>query len=114
MDQQTGCADSYIVFMLLDLHELTGHTEYLKLAVRIGDNLLKNRFHNGFFTASADHLFARVDDLAPLALLHLHAALTERKAELPFYPGGNPFFHCDYEGRGRTYDGEVIYGQRRN
>ena len=86
--------------------------EHRRLARRIADNLVARQFHKGFFLPGANHLFAKFDDATPLALLYLEAALRDPPVALPPYCGGHSFFHCDYEGQGRTYDG-FIYGQTR-
>lgn len=112
-DLGTECADTYVLFALLDLHRATRQRGYLDLARRIGDNLLARQFHQGFFVPSADHVFARLDSVTPFALLHLEVALENLPVKLPPYYGGISYFHCDYEGQGRTYDGREIYSLTR-
>lgn len=113
LDMATRCTDPEILFALLDMHRLTGRRQYLELAKHIGDNLMTAQFHHGFFVATADHLYCRFDTITPLALLHLHEALNGRPDQAPFYPGGSSYFHCDYEGKGRSYDGAEIFSQKR-
>lgn len=108
LDLNTTAADPYLLFALLDLHRSTKHPDYLRLAGRIGDNLVARQFNKGFFTHAPGMRFAKFDSVTPLALLHLEA--TRRDVTLAPYYGGNSFFHCDYEDKGRTYDNAVIYG----
>lgn len=113
LNMLTACSQPEAVFALLDLHRLTRNRAYLDLALRIGDNLVAAQFHGGFFVPTPRHLYTKFDTITPLALLYLDATLRGEADRLPFYAGGNSFFHCDYEGRGRTYDGEEIYSQQR-
>jgi pectate lyase len=114
LNLQTDNADPFCVFALLDLYKQTQRREYLDLARRIGDNLLARQFHRGFFVPDDNHVFCKFDTSAPLALLHLDAALSGWKVQLPFYPGGHSYFHCDFEGHGRSYDGDEIYNRTRS
>ncbi len=104
---KTAAADAHLIFALLDLHEVLPDPACLALARRIADNLVTRQFHKGFFLPSADHLFAKVDEVTPLALLYLEAALRNPPVVLPPYCGGRSFFHCDHEGHGRAYDGFI-------
>jgi len=108
-DLHTSCADPNVIFGLLEVHEATRRTEFLSLAERIGDNLLAAQFHRGFFVSSPDHLFCKFDTITPLALLYLDVARHKLPVRLPIYAAGKSYFHCPYEGSGRTYDERVIY-----
>ena len=113
IDLQTKANDPLVIFGLLELHEATGEKAILDLARRVGDNALATRFHKGFFVESKDHLFARLDDPTPLALLHLRAAMLGLKDRPPAFWCGRGYFHCRHDGRGRNYDIHVIYNRRR-
>ncbi len=60
-----------------------------------------------------DRLFARLGAVEPLALLHLAAALDARPDAVPYAWPGEPYFHCPFDGLGRTYDGRAIYERKR-
>ena len=75
---------------------------------------MAERFHKGFFVASKRHLFARFDAVEPLALLHVVAAMRGTPNAVPTYPAGRSYFHCPFDGKGRTYDLRAIYSRRRN
>jgi len=111
---RTTSSDPLVIFGLLELGEATGRKEYLALAGRVADNVLAARFHKGFFVASANHVNARFDDPAGLALLHVRAAMLDLPKGPPAYWGGSGYFHCPHDGRGRTYDNSVFYTQRRS
>jgi len=109
----TRCSEPHALFGFLDLYKKTGRRAYLEMAKRIGDNILKDRFHQGFFVASKNLLFARVDSIEALALLHLAATIQGKPDVIPPYCGGRAYLHCPYDGIGRTYDFVAIYSQRR-
>jgi len=64
---------------------------------------------------SPDHVNCKFDDALPLALLHLHSALNgvDESRRPPAFWMSQGFFHCPYDGVGRTYDNQVIYSRLR-
>lgn len=110
--QPTESDDPLLIFGLLEIYDATKERAYLELARRVGANVLRNRFHNGFFVATKAHLYCRFDDPTALALLHLHAALQGGKRP-PKHWGGESYFYCIYDEHGRSLDRDVIYSQRR-
>jgi pectate lyase len=113
-NHQTRVSDPLLIFGLLELYDATGEEAYLKLAVRLGDNVLESRFDKGFFVKSKNHVFAKFDDPTSLALLHLYAAILNLPTRPPEFWASKPYFHCRYDGKGRTYDNHEIYGQFRD
>lgn len=113
-------ADRRVLYAVLEMTRITKDREFLKLAARIGDNLLKQQKPNGLFPR-AGRVFARTGDEIPLALLHLAAALDRRDALLPPAMLDHAYFHCEYDGKDipqkpgiedhRTYDSTVFYGE---
>ncbi|MCJ7544623.1 MAG: pectate lyase [Phycisphaerae bacterium] len=83
MDATTACAESNAVLGLLQLHQATANQAYLDLARRVADNILAQRFKDGFFTAGADSPLVRLDTEDPLALLRLSATLAGKADCLP-------------------------------
>jgi len=113
-------ADSWsVIYALLELHRATGDRAFLTLACRVGDNLLQMQTKTGLFPR-LNRKFARTGDEAPLALLHLAAALAGKPSVLPTPILDSRFFHCEYDGPlaphqqkradSRTYDHLVFYG----
>jgi pectate lyase len=96
----------------LELHKKTGKTAYLNLAKNIGDNIVKNYIHKGFFVRSQKHLYSKFDSIEPLVLLHLYCTLEGKTVSLPTVWPSSSFFHCPHDGEGRTYDNSVIYNQK--
>ncbi len=113
LNMETENADPVVLFAVLEMYGQAGKRPYLRLARRIGDNILATRFNKGFFTASPDHPNASFNSLAPMALLHLAAAIEGKTDAVPAYNGSRAYFHCPYDGMGRTYDNTAIYSQTR-
>jgi len=113
MTRETSNSDPLAIFGLLELYEATPEKAVLDLARRVADNALATRFHNGLFVESSDHVFACFDDPTPLALLHLRAAILGLPEKPPAFWCGRGYLHCPFDGKGRTYDLRVVYGQRR-
>ncbi|MHC4691674.1 MAG: pectate lyase [Planctomycetota bacterium] len=101
-----------LLLAFLELYKKTNKIPYLKMAESIGNNIVANQFHKGFFVKSGQHLFCKFDTVAPLVLLHLDAALQGKSKTLPRVWPGRSFFHCPHDGVGRTYDNSVIYNRR--
>jgi pectate lyase len=113
VDLHTACDDPFIIFALLELHQATGVSAYLDLARRVAGNAMEKQFHNGFFVASKDHVISKFDDPLPLALLHLRAAERGLDKKPPAFWLSRGYFHCSYDGVGRTYDRMVVYPRLR-
>ncbi|MFC1716883.1 pectate lyase [Candidatus Poribacteria bacterium] len=109
LNTRTDSSNSSALFGFLELFRKTGDEVYLSMAKGIGDNILKYRFHKGFFTRSERHLFAKFDRYEPLALLHLAAAMEGRPGDMPAYSGGEGFYAAAYGSEGHKYDNNFIY-----
>lgn len=116
----TAAANWQYLYALLELAKATGDRNFLKLACRVGDNLLQTQTRTGLFPREG-RVYARTGDEVPLALLHLAAALDGKSARLPPPMLDNGFLHAEYEGEDglnpnikdkRTYDRFVFYGDR--
>ena len=116
LDLDTACCDGEAVFALLELRRITGQQAFLEQARRIGDNILKERFINGFFLPGADYLYASFNAVEPLALLHLAAALRGSEQAVPDWWGGSWHFACEirHTDPRYTYDRRVVYQQRKS
>lgn len=113
VDPTTREADPLILFALLEICRISDDPGYRALAARVGDNIVEQRFHHGFFLPDARHVNARVNAIEPLALLALEATLRGEPHLVPRYCGGNSYFTGPHDGIGRTSDGPVIWDVRR-
>jgi pectate lyase len=109
-----GMADPLLLMALLELHRTSGNAAFLRQAEIIGQNILKQRVHQGWFVPSKRHLFCRLGNHEAQALLHLAAALMGKPQAVPAFTGAVPFFHAEYAGLAlRSYDTSIIYGKTR-
>jgi pectate lyase len=107
-------SDPRLLFALLELHRASRNDAFLTQAEAIGQNILKQRAHNGWFVPSQRHVFCRVANDESQALLHLVAALMGKPEAVPTFTGAEPFFHPEYgNSTGRVYDSADIYGRTR-
>jgi hypothetical protein len=119
LNLDTTCDDWRVIYALLELHEATGGEPLTQLACRVADNILKGQTPTGLFPRSGRN-YARTGDEAPLAILHLAAAIEGKQALMPPPTFDRRFFHCEYHGHleerqkkradARTYDHLVFYG----
>jgi len=116
---ETAADDWRIIYALLELYEANSDAMILRLATRVGDNLVDRQHRSGLFP-NPRREYARTGDEAPLALLHLAATLESRRDELPRAKFDRRFFHAEFHGPldpdqqkradARTYDNYVYYG----
>jgi len=107
-------ADPFLIVALLELHRASGAVAFLEQAQAIGQNILKQRLHQGWFVPSRRHLFCRFGNNEAQALLHLAATLLGKPESVPALTGAVPFFHAEYGGQTtRSYDTAIIYGKAR-
>ena len=115
----TDCNDWRVIYALLEAHEATDDEAFLRLAGRVADNIIETQTPTGLFPRSG-RKYARTGDEAPLAILHLAAAVNRKRHLLPPPAFDSRFFHCEYDGEleghqkkradARTYDHLVFYG----
>lgn len=73
-------ADHRVLYGMLELYKATGGRRFIDAAYRLAEGILAERFRKGRFVAGGSVL---TDDPAPLALLHLAAAGSDRSGLLP-------------------------------
>ncbi|MFC1792806.1 pectate lyase [Planctomycetota bacterium] len=112
LPERTVCSAYPALLGFLELHKKTGNNAYLNMAKKIGDNIVINYFHKGYFVKSRKHLYSKFDALEPLVLLHLYCTVKGKSASVPTVWPSSSFFHCPHDGKGRTYDNSIIYNQK--
>jgi pectate lyase len=99
----TDNANAHALFSVLDLYEKTHADEYLQLGRVIGNNIVKQYFHHGYFTAYEDTIFANINAIEPYALLALDAAIKGTPDKVPYFLNGFGFYAGFYRfGPGQT------------
>lgn len=109
INQNTSLSDPMAIFSLLEICKVTDDTAYRDLAVRLGDNILDDRFHNSLFVPGKSNKYASVNAIEPLALLSLEAMVQGDPSQVPMYNGGSGYFHGPHDGFGRTTDRVVLW-----
>lgn len=109
MNYTTDSSDAASLLAFIELHRTLNDPAFLRMAVRIAENILDRHYHYGFFVQSEQHLHVNFDDPEPLALLSLAAELQGKSDEMPLYAFGSPYIHGQYDGEGRTRDNRIIY-----
>jgi pectate lyase len=100
----THSAEPQDLFAVLEVYQATQCDDYLALARVIGQNIIAQRWVDGYFVPTPDVLYARHDAIEPLALLVLHAAITGQSDLMPVFLNGAGGIHGSYE----LPDGKVI------
>ncbi|MHC4538151.1 MAG: ankyrin repeat domain-containing protein [Planctomycetota bacterium] len=106
---KTNCSDVYGLLGLLELYAKTNNPQFLRIACRIGDNILGNQLQNGFFVPTRRHIYTRFDCYEPLALLHLHIAFNSNNKFVPRLWPSSPIFERPYRFRQGGTDRVCIY-----
>jgi hypothetical protein len=105
----TDCWQPFTLLGFLELYRKTGNQAFLQIAQTIGDNLLVQRFHKGFFVPSDKHIYTKFDAIEPLILLNLHAALKANSTPVPIVWPGRSIFNVPYRHRRLAMDNSLIY-----
>ena len=116
---QTTSTDTDVLYGLLDLYHATKQPHFLRIAAKIGDNLIARQSASGLFPRPAPpprrpgtagshaaipgvvqpaRVYARTGDEIPLALLHLGAAIAGKSDAMPRPMRDEQYFHCPFHG----------------
>lgn len=112
LNADTNSSDAAALLGFLELYKKTGKSAYLNMAKRVGDNILTGRFYEGFFVKTKKDMYVKFDAVEPLVLLHLDGALRGTPVAVPTVWPSNSYFHCPFDGKGRTYDNSAIYSRK--
>jgi pectate lyase len=113
----TDCANSYALFSVLDLYRQTHADPYLQLARAIGNNIVKQYYHHGYFTPHEDTIFANINAIEPYALLALDAAIKGTPEKVPYFINGFGFYSGFYrfpDYTSRQIDDTLLFEPRKS
>jgi len=110
----TETSDPHLLLGLLEIARQAPAADYLAIAQRLGENIIKRHWRHGVFVESNDHLHASFDRLEPLALLALHAHQAGTPEDIPLLPAGRGYIHGPHDGLGRTYDRVALWSVKRS
>ena len=115
LNLDTSVDDPYALMAMVELYDETGNIAYLNVARTIGNNIVTQKFHRGFFVESEIMLYSRLDQPDTLALLSLDAVLRGIDLdEMPYYLSDAGYIHgyllnADGVTEDRSYTHRVIY-----
>ncbi len=115
LNLDTSIDDPYALMAMVELYNKTKNIDYLNVARTIGNNIVREKFHRGFFVESEIMLYSRLDQPDTLALLTLDAVVRGIDlSEMPFYLADSGYIHGyllsdDGVTEDRSYTQTVIY-----
>jgi pectate disaccharide-lyase len=115
LNLDTSIDDPYALMAMVELYDKTKNIDYLNVARTIGNNIVREKFHRGFFVESEIMLYSRLDQPDTLALLTLDAVVRGISlSEMPFYLADSGYIHGyllsdDGVTEDRSYTQNVIY-----
>lgn len=107
--------DARVLFAVIDMYKCTENMEYLKLARIVGNNIVRNKFHNGYFLPGKNYVNADFDRIEPLALIALQAAIEGDFEKVPYFIDGSGFFHGNWEfenGQVATAKSQLFFNEK--
>lgn len=94
LDVDTSIDDPFALMAMVELYDHTKNKAYLEVARTIGNNIVTEKFHRGFFVESEVMLYSRLDQPDTLALLTLDAVLRGISLDdMPFYLADSGYIH---------------------
>lgn len=115
LNLDTSIDDPFALMALVELYNATKNIDYLNVARTIGNNIVRERFHRGFFVENEILLYSRLDQPDTLALLILDGVIKGYKLdEMPFYLADSGYIHGylladDGVVEDRNYSHRIIY-----
>lgn len=109
---ETTQSDAVTIFALLDLYNKYEVEAYLDLAKVIANNIIKYRFHDGYFFKDLETTKVNFNSIDPFAILALHATIVHQKDCVPMFIHGEAGIHGQYEfedGTVKTIQSGVLY-----
>ncbi|MCV2232712.1 hypothetical protein N7548_07760 [Acholeplasma manati] len=94
LDVDTSIDDPFALMAMVELYDHTKNKAYLEVARTIGNNIVTEKFHRGFFVESEVMLYSRLDQPDTLALLTLDAVIRGISLDdMPFYLADSGYIH---------------------
>jgi len=94
LNLDTAIDDPFALMAMVELYDATGNVQYLDVARTIGNNIVNEKFHRGFFVDSEIMLYSRLDQPETLALLILDGVIRGIDvAAMPYYLADSGYIH---------------------
>jgi pectate lyase len=105
----TDCDNAHALLGFLSLYKKTQEKPFLDMADKIGGNIVDHKCHRGLFLPSNRHIYAKLDVLEPLVLLHLYTVVRQEYHSLPTVWPTRVYFSAPYRRKERAWDSAEIY-----
>lgn len=115
LELESSIDDPFALMTMIELYDATGNRDYIDLARTIGNNLVRKKFHRGFFVENEIMLYSRLDQPDTLALLILDGVIRGIKtSDMPYYLADSGYIHGymlanDGVSETRDYSHKYIY-----
>lgn len=94
LNLDTSVDDPFALMAMVELYDATKNINYLNVARTIGNNIVREKFHRGFFVQNEIMLYSRLDQPDTLALLTLDAVIRGIDLDdMPFYLADSGYIH---------------------
>ncbi len=117
LNLETAIDDPFAMMTMIELYNDTLVLDYLEVARTIGNNIVKERYHRGFFVESEIMLYSRLDQPETLALLILDGVIRGISSnDMPYYLADSGYIHGylladDGVTEDRSYSHRYIYNK---
>lgn len=92
----TDCEQPFVLISLCELYNKFSAPEYLELARVVANNILNNRFAEGYFYEKPNMLHANFNTEEPYALIYFLATVKGIAQNIPEHFGSRGFFQFDW------------------
>jgi len=97
LNYETSNSEPEAIFALTDIYSMSNNTQYLKLAEKIADNIIKQKYKDGYFYEYMGSDKCKFDIIDTFAILTLEAALTGKLDKAPKFIHGESYIQGGYE-----------------
>jgi hypothetical protein len=117
LNLDTSIDDPFALMTMIELYNATKVKDYLDVARTIGNNIVNEKFHRGFFVDSEIMLYSRLDQPDTLALLILDGVIRGIDSnDMPYYLADSGYIHGylladDGVTEDRSYTHRYIYNK---
>jgi len=96
LNLNTDCEQPFVLISLCELYNKFSAPEYLELARVVANNILKNRFADGYFYEKPNMLHANFNTEEPYAIIYFLATVKGIAQNIPEHFGSRGFFQFDW------------------
>lgn len=106
----TDAQDPVLGMCAVELYHFNQNPQYLKLAEKICDNIIKYRYKDGLFVPRENQENIKLSTIEPMLLIAVEAARQGKFESIDYLCISDGYIHGPYDGVGRAYDSTALYG----